>query len=100
MQSLNLVFNFADGAMDEVSGTANKAPVLETAIAIAVSFGICKFATFLTKLLRLQGGSLPMITALVVISATIFPRQFGYLAPAGEAIAFILMQVNQLSRTN
>ncbi|XP_015869156.3 uncharacterized protein LOC107406530 isoform X2 [Ziziphus jujuba] len=40
-----------------------------------------------------KGGSLPVITALVVILATIFPRHFGYLAPAGDAIALVLLQV-------
>ncbi|XP_010255250.1 PREDICTED: uncharacterized protein LOC104595990 [Nelumbo nucifera] len=82
-----------DGVIDAKSEPGNKLPVLQTAIAIAVSFSICKTATYLTKLLGIQGGSLPCITALVVILATIFPAQFGYLAPAGEAVALILMQV-------
>ncbi|KAH7856276.1 hypothetical protein Vadar_034792 [Vaccinium darrowii] len=73
--------------------TSNKLPVLQTATAIAASFVICKFGTSLTKYLGIQGGSLPAITAIVVILATAFPSQFGHLAPSGEAMALILMQV-------
>ncbi|KAF5199111.1 putative keratin-associated protein [Thalictrum thalictroides] len=83
----------SEGGMDREYRPGNKVPVLETAIAVAVSFGICKIATCLTKVLGLQGGNLPVITAIVVVAATIFPKQLGYLAPAGEATAFILMQV-------
>ncbi|KAF9602581.1 hypothetical protein IFM89_029880 [Coptis chinensis] len=72
-----------DSLVDTQSIPSNKLPVLGTAGAIAVSFGICKIATYLTQFLGLQGGNLPFITAIVVIVATIFPRQFRYLAPAG-----------------
>ncbi|KAF9602340.1 hypothetical protein IFM89_026545 [Coptis chinensis] len=81
-----------DSLVDTESIPSNKLPVLGTAGAIAVSFGICKIATYLTQFLGLQGGNLPFITAIVVIAATIFPAQFRYLAPAGEATAFVLMQ--------
>ncbi|KAF2315582.1 hypothetical protein GH714_040091 [Hevea brasiliensis] len=39
------------------------------------------------------GSSLPAITAMVVILATAFPTQFAHLAPAGDTIALVLMQV-------
>ncbi|RZC57344.1 hypothetical protein C5167_004650 [Papaver somniferum] len=45
------------------------------------------------KALKIQGYNLPYITAIVVVLATIFPTQFGNLAPADEAVALILMQV-------
>ncbi|KAL8139732.1 hypothetical protein V2J09_005753 [Rumex salicifolius] len=77
--------------LDPNSG--NKISVLQTAVALAVSFAICKAGTYLTKYFGLQGGSLPIITAIVVFLATILPRQFNSLAPAGEALALILMQV-------
>ncbi|XP_058086189.1 uncharacterized protein LOC131233486 [Magnolia sinica] len=82
-----------DGALDKESQPSNKLPVLQTATALAISLAICMVSTYLTKLLRVQGGSLPCITATVVILATMFPKQFNYLAPTGEAIALILMQV-------
>lgn len=67
--------------------------MLQTATALAVSMAICKAGSFLTKYFDIQGGTLPMVTAIVVLLATLFPRQFAYLAPSGEAMALILMQV-------
>ncbi|XP_010255248.1 PREDICTED: uncharacterized protein LOC104595988 [Nelumbo nucifera] len=81
------------GLMDTKSAARNKLPVLQTVTALAMAFFICKTGTYLTKLFAIQGGSLPCITTIVVILATLFPAQFGYLAPAGEAVALILMQV-------
>ena len=72
----------------------NKPPVLLTAAALAVSFAICNAGIFLTKYFGTKGGSLPAITAVVVILATAFPKQFSRLAPAGETMAMILMQVS------
>uniref|UniRef100_A0A7N2MHX2 Uncharacterized protein n=1 Tax=Quercus lobata TaxID=97700 RepID=A0A7N2MHX2_QUELO len=83
-----------DVAMDVDSEPGNKLPVLRMATALAVSFAICKTGTFLAKYFGIQGGSLPAITAIVVILATAFPKQFAYLAPSGEAMALILMQVS------
>ncbi|KAI5657872.1 hypothetical protein M9H77_26665 [Catharanthus roseus] len=70
----------------------NKLPVMQTATALAVSFAICKAGSFLTKYFGIQGGILPAVTAIVVVLATAFPRQFAHLAPSGEAMALILMQ--------
>ncbi|XP_031475774.1 uncharacterized protein LOC116247669 [Nymphaea colorata] len=73
--------------------TSSKTHVLDTATALALSFSICKFGTFLTKVFHIQGGNLPTITGIIVILATLFPHQLNSLAPAGEGIALILMQV-------
>ncbi|XP_043718337.1 uncharacterized membrane protein YjcL-like [Telopea speciosissima] len=81
------------GVMGMESKPGNKLPLLETATGLAVSFAICKAAAYLTKLFRIQGGQLPFVTAIVVVLATIFPAQLGHLAPAGEAVAVILMQI-------
>nr|VDD17382.1 unnamed protein product [Brassica rapa] len=75
------------------SETTNKIPVLLIATGIAVSLAICKAGALLTKYFGISGGSLPAITAVVVVLATVFPSQFGRLAPSGEAMALILMQV-------
>lgn len=83
----------SDVALDVEPGSGGKLLVPQTATAVAVSFAICKAAMCITKLLGIQGGNLPGITATVVILATLLPRHFGYLAPAGDAIAVILMQV-------
>ncbi|XP_021892188.1 uncharacterized protein LOC110810344 [Carica papaya] len=83
----------SDVAVNEGSENGGKLPVLQIATALAVSFAICKVSTFLAKYFGIQGGNLPIITAIVVILATVFPHQFSHLAPAGEAMALILMQV-------
>nr|GEX99272.1 ferric reduction oxidase 4 [Tanacetum cinerariifolium] len=44
-------------------------------------------------LLKGEGSTLPAITAIVVILATLLPRQIGYLAPAGDALSAISIQV-------
>ncbi|GMJ14948.1 hypothetical protein like AT5G24000 [Hibiscus trionum] len=75
------------------SKTGSKTPVLQIATALSVSFFICKMASYLTNLFKIEGGILPGVTAIVVILATLFPTQFGDLAPAGDAVALVLMQV-------
>ncbi|KAG5375142.1 hypothetical protein IGI04_039738 [Brassica rapa subsp. trilocularis] len=80
-------------ATNKDSETTNKIPVLLIATGIAVSLAICKAGALLTKYFGISGGSLPAITAVVVVLATVFPSQFGRLAPSGEAMALILMQV-------
>ncbi|XP_010444984.1 PREDICTED: uncharacterized protein LOC104727587 [Camelina sativa] len=82
-----------DAETNKGSETQNKIPVLLIATGIAVSLAICKVGALLTKHFGISGGSLPAITAVVVILATVFPSQFGRLAPSGEAMALILMQV-------
>ncbi|KAL0734489.1 hypothetical protein Bca4012_010699 [Brassica carinata] len=71
----------------------DKISVIQMATGIVVSLAICKVATVFTKYFGISGGSLPVITAKVVVLATIFPSQFDHLAPAGEAMALVLKQV-------
>ncbi|XP_074319702.1 uncharacterized protein LOC141656639 isoform X2 [Silene latifolia] len=73
--------------------STDKLPVLPTATGIAVSFAICKLSSFFTTRFGLQGGVLPIATAVVVALATALPQVFTYLAPSGDAISLILMQV-------
>ncbi|KAL9225334.1 hypothetical protein vseg_001275 [Gypsophila vaccaria] len=73
--------------------STDKLPVLPTVTGIAVSFAICKLSACLAKLSGLQGGVLPISTAVVVILATALPKVFSYLAPSGDVISLILMQV-------
>uniref|UniRef100_A0ACD5ZNL0 Uncharacterized protein n=1 Tax=Avena sativa TaxID=4498 RepID=A0ACD5ZNL0_AVESA len=68
--------------------------VLHGGAALALSFLICKAGTALAASLGVaQGGTLPCVTALVVLLATAFPGILGALAPSGETMALILMQV-------
>ncbi|GMN44551.1 hypothetical protein TIFTF001_013749 [Ficus carica] len=81
-----------DAAMTMESDNGGKLSVLHIITALATSFVICKAGTFLTKLSGIQ-GSLPGITSVAVILATLLPRHIGRLAPAGDAIALVLLQV-------
>lgn len=63
------------------------------ATSLAVSFAICKAATILTGYFGMEGGHLPVVTAIAVIFATVFPKPLASLAPSGEAMAVILIQV-------
>ncbi|KZV27566.1 ferric-chelate reductase [Dorcoceras hygrometricum] len=67
--------------------------VLQVATAVAVSVSICKAATSLTRFFGIQGSDLSVITAIIVVLATLLPRFFRRLAPAGDAFSAILMQI-------
>lgn len=75
------------------SDLGNGPVVLQTASALVASFVICKIATLVTEICKMKGNDLPAITATVVILATLLPKHFAYLAPAGDTIAMVLMQV-------
>ena len=80
--------------MSTKSNPENKLPVLQMATALAVAFAICKTGALLTGYFGIQGGTLPVVTAIAVILATVFPKPFASLSPSGEAMAVILMQVS------
>jgi uncharacterized membrane protein len=67
--------------------------VLNGGAAVALSFIICKAGSAMAARVGVQGGTLPCVTALVVFLATAFPGPLGRLAPAGESLALILMQL-------
>lgn len=67
--------------------------MVEGSIAIALSATVCASGVAMAKYLGFQGGSITCITAIVVVLATMFPSWIGSLAPSGEGIAAILMQV-------
>lgn len=78
---------------DMKSESGSKLPLLQSATALAISFAICKLGSFVTKYFAIPGGILSAVTAIVVVLATVLPKQFTYLAPSGEVMALILMQV-------
>ncbi|CAN6202845.1 unnamed protein product [Urochloa humidicola] len=75
------------------AGGEPRLSVLTGGMAIALSFVICKAGSAMADRLGFQGGTLPCVTALAVFLATAFPGQLGKLAPAGETMALILMQL-------
>lgn len=82
-----------DDAMSTMSQSGDKLPMLQMVTSLAVSFAMCKAANILTAYFGIQGGNLPVVTAIAVIFATVFPKPFASLAPSGEAMAVILIQV-------
>jgi len=78
----------------------NGLPVLECATALALSCIICSAGMSLANVLGFQGGGITCITTIVVILATLFPTYIGPLAPAGETLALILMQVMFIAATS
>ncbi|KAL1339653.1 hypothetical protein AAHE18_U054200 [Arachis hypogaea] len=82
-----------DDEITTKSNPRNTLPVLQMATALAVAFSMCKAATFLVGYFGIQGGILPVVTAIAVILATVFPKPFSSLSPSGEAMAVVLMQV-------
>jgi hypothetical protein len=67
--------------------------VLNGGAAVALSFIICKDGLAMAAQLGLQGGTLPCVTTLAVFLSTAFPEPLDRLAPAGETLALILMQL-------
>ncbi|BAF18481.1 Os06g0107100 [Oryza sativa Japonica Group] len=82
-----------EGSNGGESEGGRRMSVLHGGAAVALSFVICKAGSAISSQLGIQGGTLPCVTALVVALATAFPRLLGKLAPSGETIALILMQV-------
>lgn len=78
------------------SKAAVKLFTLPTATSIAVSSAICCCAVFIAKLSGIQGGTIPVATALVVVLASVFPSVFNHLAPSAEALSLVLMQVKMI----
>lgn len=94
--SLNcLLISMPVDASNDIDGLdrSGQLSVLNGGAAIALSFVICKAGSAMANRLGFHGGTLPCVTALVVFLATAFPGHLGRLAPAGETMARILMQV-------
>lgn len=83
----------AENQIEPMARDRKGLPVLECATALALSCIICSAGMSLANVLGFQGGGITCITAIVVILATLFPTYIGPLAPAGEGLALILMQV-------
>jgi uncharacterized membrane protein len=67
--------------------------VLDGMMALALSAAICAAGAAVAKANGLKGGTIPCVTAIVVFLATLFPTWVGALAPSGEGLAVILMQI-------
>ncbi|KAL3699668.1 hypothetical protein R1sor_017690 [Riccia sorocarpa] len=82
------------GVQTEVLGLGGQGlKVEETATALALSAVICTAGNLMAKALKLQGGGIPCITAVVVIIATLFPSFCGKISASGSGLAIILLQI-------
>ena len=78
---------------DDIHTEEQKRPDLSNmAKALALGFSICAVGFGLSDLVNIQGSGILIITAIVVIVATIFPKQVGTIEGADQ-IGALLMQV-------
>ena len=78
---------------DDITLEAQKKPDLfNMAKALALGFAICAVGFGLSDLINIQGSGILIITAIVVILATVFPKQIGTIEGADQ-IGALLMQV-------
>ena len=73
-------------------GEVSLVGVAPLAYAAATSASICAVSVACARAMHITGADIPVITALVVFLATVFPRLLAPLAPAGEGLAKILLQ--------
>lgn len=66
---------------------------LSLSLALSASAILCTAGNLLVEYFEIPGGSLPVITAAVVLLATVFPKQVGKLSGPGEVLAAVLLQV-------
>ena len=67
--------------------------VATAAYALALSSAICAASVAAARALHISGADIPIVTAVVVVLATVFPRRVGSLASAGSLLAAVLLQV-------
>ncbi|KAI5062521.1 hypothetical protein GOP47_0023060 [Adiantum capillus-veneris] len=86
-----VVDELKEGANDGQGGP--RAYLLQNAVALALSSIVCTCGTYLTQALSIPGGTIPSATILVVLLATVCPSWVAPLAPAGETLAIIFIQI-------
>jgi len=69
-----------------------KPDLFNMAKGLAVGFSICAVGFKLSDLIKIQGSGILIITAIVVVLATAFPKQIGTIKGADQ-IGYLLMQV-------
>ena len=69
-----------------------KIEILDMAKSLAITISICAVGFALSELIAIKGTGILIITAIIVIIATVFPRQLGSIKGA-DKIGTLLMQV-------
>lgn len=83
----------ADGIVEDPESSTQGVSVATAAYALALSSAICALSVAGARALNVSGADIPIITAVVVLLATVFPGRVGSLAPAGSLLAAVLLQV-------
>lgn len=78
---------------DNESEGGPRAYLLQLACALALSAAICTSGAYLSRAFNIPGGIIPCVTVVVVLLATLCPSWTGPLAPAGETLAIIFVQI-------
>lgn len=78
---------------DDVSPTAAIISIPQAAIALSLSAGIGAMGYFVNALLPFRLGPIPVITAITLLLATMFPRFFGRYRNPGAAVGVFFMQI-------
>jgi len=84
--------NNEENSDDKLIEESNKLSLMDMAKALAIGFVVCAIGFALADLTGIKGTGILIITALVVIAATVFPKQMGEIKGA-DKIGTLLMQI-------
>lgn len=82
-----------EAGIGEDASEAASIRIVDVSVAIALSGVLCTIGTALASSYVPQLGPIPVITALVVVLASVFPRQLRPLCAAGSAVGILFMQI-------
>ncbi len=83
---------YKDDSQSELIKENNSVEVLYISKALATSFSICAVGFLFADIINIDGSGILIITALIVLIATIFPKQLGSINGA-DKIGTFLMQI-------
>lgn len=82
-----------EASMGEDASEAASIRIVDVSVAMALSAALCAIGTALASTYVPQLGPIPVITALVVVLASVFPQQLRPLCAAGSAVGIFFMQI-------
>jgi uncharacterized membrane protein len=83
---------YKSDSASEVSENKNSIEVLDISKALAIAFSICAAGFLIEDIIKVNGSAILIITALIVLIATVFHKQLGSINGA-EKIGTFLMQI-------
>lgn len=83
-----------NSSLDDTEDTAKGGIMLtDAAIAVSLSGAMCTLASFISAIIPVTLGVVPIVTAIVVTVATLMPKQMAKYQRAGSAVGLFFMQV-------